>query len=125
MKRYVFESWLLLLFFELVMRFSTMKTLHHIVCRSTVRTRKHSERVSSETLCLAVDYACVFYFKQVLCLQRSSVATLLLRRHGWSAELVIGAQILPFQSHAWVEIGGSVVNEKPYMLDIYQVLARY
>jgi hypothetical protein len=38
--------------------------------------------------------------------------------------MVIGAQMLPFKSHAWVEIGGSIVNDKPYMLDIYQVLER-
>jgi hypothetical protein len=38
--------------------------------------------------------------------------------------MVIGAQILPFRSHAWVEIGGVVVNDKPYMPDIYRFLER-
>jgi transglutaminase superfamily protein len=42
----------------------------------------------------------------VLCLQRSAATTLLLRRHGWDAEMVIGAKLLPFQSHAWVEVNG-------------------
>ena len=59
-----------------------------------------------------------------MCLQRSAATTLLLRRHGLHAELVIGAQILPFKSHAWTEIGGVVVNDKPYMMDIYRVLER-
>jgi hypothetical protein len=71
-----------------------------------------------------MDYACVFYVKRVLCLQRSAATTILLRRYGWSAEMVIGAQILPFKSHAWCEIKGEVVNDKPYMKDIYQVLER-
>jgi hypothetical protein len=49
----------------------------------------------------------------------------LLRRHGWNAEIVIGAQLLPFQSHAWVEIEGCVVNDKPYLREIFPELARY
>jgi hypothetical protein len=52
------------------------------------------------------------------------VTAVLLRRRGWRAEMVIGAQILPFKSHAWVEIEGQVVNDKPYMRDIYNVLER-
>jgi hypothetical protein len=71
-----------------------------------------------------MDYACVFYFKKVLCLQRSTATTILLRRHGLSAEMITGAQIFPLKSHAWVEIDGNVVNDKPYMAHIYQVLER-
>ena len=54
----------------------------------------------------------------------SRPAAVLLRRHGWNAEMVIGAQLLPFQSHAWVEIDGRVVNDKPYIAEIFQVLER-
>jgi hypothetical protein len=71
-----------------------------------------------------MDLACVFYTKQILCLQRSAATTLLLRRHGIYAEMVIGAQMLPFKSHAWVEVDGAVVNDKPYVREIYQVLER-
>jgi hypothetical protein len=49
---------------------------------------------------------------------------LLLRRHGVAAEMVIGAQILPFKSHAWVEVDRAVVNDTPYIEEIYQVLER-
>jgi hypothetical protein len=38
--------------------------------------------------------------------------------------MVIGAQLLPFLSHAWVEIEGCVVNDKPYIPEIFQVLER-
>jgi hypothetical protein len=75
-------------------------------------------------LCHAVDLACVFYFKQVLCLQRSAVTTVLLRQYGWVAEMVIGAQVRPFISHAWVEIDGSVIGDKPYIREMYQELER-
>jgi hypothetical protein len=118
------ESWLLLLYFEFVMRFRPFKTLYGIVRHAQRPMTNTDALVSSTELCHAVDLACVFYFKRVLCLQRSAATTLLLRRHGWNAEMVIGAQILPFKSHAWVEVKGIVVNDKPYMLDLYQVLER-
>jgi hypothetical protein len=122
MKRYVIESWLILLRLELVMRVRGLKRLHEIVRHQPTVTKDVLNMPSYELLCRAVDYACVLYFKHALCLQRSTVTTLLLRRYGWDAQMIIGAQIVPFKSHAWVEIGGSVVNDKPYMRDIYQVL---
>jgi hypothetical protein len=124
MKRLVLESWCLLFYFEVIMRFRNLKVLHEIVWREKIRPADDSIRRSSADLSHAVDLACVFYFRQVMCLQRSAATTLLLRRHGWEAEMVIGAQMLPFKSHAWVEINGVVVNDKPYMLDIYRVLER-
>jgi hypothetical protein len=124
MKRYVIQAWFYLLMFEFAMRFCDMKTLHRIVRDYSIGRRRPQSGPSNEVLCRAIDYACVLYFKHVLCLQRSAATTLLLRRHGWDAEMVIGAQIIPFKSHAWVEIKGAVVNDKPYMLDLYQVLER-
>jgi hypothetical protein len=75
-------------------------------------------------ICSAVDLACIWYRKEVLCLQRSAAATCLLKEHGIAAELVIGAQQMPFRAHAWVEVNGQVVNDKPYTPDMYQVLDR-
>ena len=124
MRGIVFESWVLLLRFEWIMRFHEFSKLHRTVLEAPVRTRIEADLVPSERLSTAMDYACVFYFKRVLCLQRSAATTLLLRRYGWDAEMVIGAQMLPFRSHAWCEINGVVVNDKPYMPEIYQVLER-
>ena len=124
MKRLVLEALLLLLIFDYVMRFREFNALHRIVRVQRVRRTTHKKIVSSSELCRAIDLACVFYFKPVLCLQRSAATTLLLRRHGWNAEMVIGAQVLPFKSHAWCEIEGAVVNDKPYMSEIYAVLER-
>jgi hypothetical protein len=120
----VLESCLLLLYFEWIMRFHEFRELHRIVRQESICPTTSIKLIPSKDLCRAMDYACVFYFKRVLCLQRSSATTLLLRRHGWSAELVIGAQMLPFKSHAWCEINGVVVNDKPYMPEIYSVLER-
>jgi len=38
--------------------------------------------------------------------------------------MVIGAQKLPFKAHAWVEIGGQVINDKPYLPKLYGILDR-
>lgn len=77
-----------------------------------------------ERVCSAVNMACIWYWKEVLCLQRSAATACLLRRHGVAAQMVIGAQQLPFKAHAWVEIGGRVVNDKPYTPEMYVVLDR-
>jgi hypothetical protein len=77
-----------------------------------------------ERICAAVDMACIWYWKEVLCLQRSAVTACLLKRHGIPAQMVIGAQHIPFRAHAWVEVDGRVVNDKPYTPEMYAVLDR-
>jgi hypothetical protein len=121
---YILESWILLVRFEVKMRFGQFQKLHQIVHEAPVKASAEEGLPKSEDLCTAMDYACVWYFKRVLCLQRSCATTLLLRRHGWKAEMVIGAQLVPFKSHAWVEIEGAVVNDKPYVTEIFHVLER-
>jgi hypothetical protein len=80
--------------------------------------------VTEDRICHAIDVAAALYFKNVLCLQRSAATARLLKKYGFPAEMVIGVQQLPFLAHAWVEVNGRVVNDKPYMAEIYSVLAR-
>ena len=75
-----------------------------------------------QRICEAVDLACIWYWKEVLCLQRSAATACLLKDHGVAARLILGAQQMPFKAHAWVEVAGQVVNDKPYMRDLYAVL---
>jgi hypothetical protein len=79
---------------------------------------------SVERICRCCDIACVCYPTRVLCLQRSAATVCLLRAYGIPAQLVIGVQDLPFKAHAWVEVQGSVVNDKPYTSEMYQALER-
>jgi prolyl oligopeptidase len=79
---------------------------------------------AAQLICRAVDLACIWYWKEALCLQRSAAAACLLKRHGVAAELVIGTQQIPFKAHAWVEVAGAVVNDRPYTPEMYQVLDR-
>ena len=75
-------------------------------------------------ICSGVDIACIWYWKEALCLQRSAVTACLLRSHGVPAQMVIGAQQIPFKAHAWVEVDGRVVNDKAYTPEMYTVLDR-
>jgi len=80
--------------------------------------------ISAEDIVWATEEACVWYVKRAACLQRSAVATWLLRRHGIRAQLVIGCRPLPFESHAWVEVDGRVVNDLPQYQRAFTVLNR-
>ena len=74
---------------------------------------KGADSELQQSICSAVLLATCFYGKPVLCLQRSVCAVRLLRSHGITAKLVIGYRPAPFLSHAWVEVGGQVVNGSP------------
>ena len=79
---------------------------------------------SIEEVCAAVDMACIWYWKEALCLQRSAATACLLKQYGVPAQMVLGAQQMPFRAHAWVEVDGQVVNDKPYTPEMYAVLDR-
>lgn len=122
MKWLVFKSWLTLLFVDLTMYFRGFKALRRVVLKEQIARPRNPSTRSEKEVCRAVDLACVFYFRQVSPLEWSAAATLVLRRDGWPADLVIGAQILPHDTYAWVEIEGRIVNDQPNLLEIYQVL---
>ena len=62
-----------------------------------------------KAICDAVLLATCFYWKPMLCLQRSVCTARLLRRYGVAARVAIGFRPAPFFSHAWVEVDGKVV----------------
>jgi hypothetical protein len=80
---------------------------------------------ATDILYSAIDFACICYWKEVRCLQRSAALCCLLKRSGISAQVVIGAQVMPFEAHAWVEIGGRVVHEISPQLAFFGVLDRF
>jgi hypothetical protein len=124
MKRLIGESYLQLLWVEFVLAFRDLHALHSQVRNRKVARPRQGLHPTIDVLCKAMEMSCVFYPKRVLCLQRSAATVLLLRRYGVNAQMVIGVQVLPFKSHAWVEVEGTVVNDKPYMQEIYSVLER-
>ena len=117
------RAYAFLLSFEYVLFRDDFATLYRRVRRQPVRTREFDTNTSRRA-CAAIDRACVLYFKQVQCLQRSAATVCVLRQLGVSAELVIGAQPLPFRAHAWVEVQGMIVNDKASATETYAVLDR-
>lgn len=96
---------------DLFMAGHDLAALHRRVRQCPVRTAK-PRSLDMDRLTHAFNIACAFYPKRVLCLERSAVLVQMLRRRGISARMVIGAQKLPFQAHAWVEVEGTVVNDR-------------
>jgi hypothetical protein len=121
--RLVAEAFYYLVLTDLLMSRRGFPALHDRLKR-TASTKIGRRHVTPQQLCQAVDMACVLYVKKVLCLQRSAATAMFLRHHTFQADLVIGAQILPFKSHAWVELNGQIVNDKPYISQLYRELER-
>jgi hypothetical protein len=119
----VLKAYLKLIYFDLYLARGNFSALHDKV-RGYPTGKKAEVADGIEQICSAVDMACIWYWKEALCLQRSAATACLLKRHGIRAQLVIGAQQMPFKAHAWVEVEGSVVNDKPYTPEIYAVLDR-
>ena len=119
----VLRAYLRLIYFDLLMARKNFSALYNKV-REYPRGKHMPSSDAAEKICAAVDMACIWYWKEVLCLQRSAVATCLLKKYGVPAQMVIGAQQMPFKAHAWVEVNGRVVNDKPYVPQLYAVLDR-
>jgi hypothetical protein len=90
----------------------------HTLCRAQVRSTRLKSTPSAgadleAAICGAVELACCFYWKPMLCLPRAVCTMRLMRSHGISAQVVIGYRPAPFFSHAWVEVDGRVVNDSP------------
>jgi hypothetical protein len=113
----------MLLIFEFLLLRGNFSALYSRVGNSPVRQEIPGHDVVRRVVS-AIDLVCIWYPKQVLCLQRSAATTCMLRRYGIPAQLVVGAQQLPFRAHAWVEVDGSVVNDKPYISEMYATLTR-
>jgi hypothetical protein len=116
------QAYFNLLLFEVYLRRSNFSRIHERVRRCPVGRSPVPGAVPR--VCQAMDMACIWYWREALCLQRSAALACLLKRYGVAAQLVIGAQQMPFRSHAWVEVDGRVVNDKAYVAEVYAVLDR-
>ncbi len=119
----ILKAYLKLIHFDLYLARGNFAALYEKVRRYPIgKQAPGSDPV--EHICFAVDMACIWYWKEALCLQRSAATACLLRKYGVPAQMVIGAQQMPFKAHAWVEVGGRVVNDKSYTPEMYSVLDR-
>ena len=119
----ILQAYLKLIHFDLYLARGNFAAVHNKVRSFPIAKKSRSPNVV-EQICFAVDMACIWYWKEALCLQRSAATACLLKRHGVHAQMVIGAQQMPFKAHAWVEVDARVVNDKPYTPELYGVLDR-
>ena len=117
------KAYFRLMYFDFYLIRGKFNALHNRVRNCPIVNQQSSPKAVAQ-ICAAVDLACIWYWKEALCLQRSAATVYLLKRSGISAQLVIGAQQMPFRAHAWVEVDEQVVNDKPYVPDIYAVLEK-
>jgi hypothetical protein len=110
----------MLLAYDILSALCCFQTIYSLVKGWKV-DNKPAESNVIDRVCMAVNYACVWYPKQALCLQRSFVTTYLFRKHGVAAKMVLGAQKLPFKAHAWVEVEGLAINERSNVQVTYTV----
>jgi|ERR1700733_374315 len=118
----VLKAYLMLICFDFYLARDNFAALYRKVRNYPVS--EDMPPLAVERICAAVDIASIWYWKEVLCLQRAAATACLLKRYSVTAQMVIGVQQMPFKAHAWVEVNGHVVNDKPYMPEMYAVLDR-
>jgi hypothetical protein len=117
----IVEAYLRLIAHDAFMARRDLAALHRQIKSFPQRTMKPNAG-AAEFVSHALNVACAFYPKQALCLQRSAVLVKMLRWRGVPALMVIGAQKLPFKAHAWVEVNGTIVNDRLASREKFHVL---
>jgi hypothetical protein len=115
-------AWFGLVVADLVLGLSGFHRFHAFLSRVPVRGPQRNSVALATALARVVDRAAAFYCKRAWCLQRSAVAMALLRLHGVPAKLAIGIHRVPFQAHAWVELRGRVINDRPWLPEAFTVI---
>jgi len=80
----VVRAWWELVAFDLINAVSGFQGIHSRLARQRVKSKK-LHKWADATICEAVSLATCFYFRPVLCLQRSVVAAKLLREQASQA----------------------------------------
>ncbi|MGA8429224.1 MAG: lasso peptide biosynthesis B2 protein [Candidatus Sulfotelmatobacter sp.] len=115
-----FQAFFMLMTYDVLSTLCRFQTIYSMV-RGWKINRRTGPSDLIDKIPMAVNYACVWYPKQALCLQRSFVTTYLLRKYGIAAQMVLGAQKLPFKAHAWVEVEGLAINERSDVQATYAI----
>lgn len=113
-----------LLRYDLAQAIFGFRGVHRSLRNDTPHRRSTSAEMEA-VVCETVSRILPFYWKPVQCLQQSVVTARVLRAYGAQAEVVIGCRLAPFLGHAWVEVGGRVVNDSPAFQRRLQSLARF
>ena len=106
-----------LFFFDLTQVLGGFRLVYQTVKQWPVSKSRPSN--TTQKLSEALNQAARFYPKNALCVQRSATLTCLLRSSGVPAETLIACRKFPFKGHAWVEVAGEVISDKPKVKSFY------
>ena len=114
--RAIARAWLWLLWMDLVLR---VLPLQRVLGRAAGPTEAPAVRESdvrrARTYASVIELAARHHLIRARCLHRSLVLASWLRREGLSSALRMGVrkETDGIAAHAWVEVGGAVVNDYP------------
>jgi Transglutaminase-like superfamily len=99
-----------------------------IVRRAARRNSAPADAADTEraqTTLHAVLQATRWYYRSRLdCLPKALTLYTLLRDQAIAADLCLGVKRFPFAGHAWVEVNGLVIDNKPKQVRRYTLIAR-
>jgi Transglutaminase-like superfamily len=116
----------LMVLFGAIVKLGGFVPLHRVV-RSWPTTRRPWIDADADRLAQvvkAVDRTVAVCHTSGRCLCRSATVVCLLRALGVRAELIIGVFPMPFAAHAWAEVEGHTVSERPGWRHRYIVIER-
>ena len=122
-KNVLLASLVLLPLFWLGLRLAGLRRFQAWLDRSPVAQRTSLTQAEAAALGLAVNRSANHVFGPVTCLTRSLVLRWLLRRYGTTSDLRIGVRMEQgeFSAHAWVEMDGIPLNDRPEFVARYAI----
>jgi hypothetical protein len=108
--------------YELVYPIRGFRGVHRGL-RRRIRSR-HLDLAAALRISKAYELVSSFYWKPILCLERSVIVARVMHAYGIPAAVIIGYRFVPFTSHAWVEVDGKVVNDSAGFAEKMTVLER-
>ncbi|MBV9845821.1 MAG: lasso peptide biosynthesis B2 protein [Kutzneria sp.] len=91
---------------------------------TTRRCRRPATLAEATSMTSAIRAAARHRAGRVACLERSLATVILAGLHRRSVQWCIGARLMPYASHAWIELDGHPVGEPEHRDRPYHVLVR-
>ncbi|HKY28329.1 MAG TPA: lasso peptide biosynthesis B2 protein [Pyrinomonadaceae bacterium] len=122
---YTFIGFLSFAVYDVMLKTVGLNRVTKIIKRWPTKKTHTMNETKLKRTCAGIERARIWYPKKVMCMQHSAVVCLLLRRQGLCAQFVIGGRQMPFKSHAWAEVLGSVLNDNQKVQHTYKIFTRY
>jgi hypothetical protein len=95
-----------------LIRVCRLETLKSSLQKKKMRCKKKLSLAEAEMFCQNINKSQQYCLFRVACLERTLAIFLLAISSGKSVDMVVGVQLSPFESHAWIEASGVPVQEE-------------